>query len=393
MTRKVIIALIVLSVPAFRAFNQDLPGNKLSASGYVSLTGSAMHLNFPENDWYWEGLLHNRLNFFYYPSDRLSLSLQLRNRFLYSDRLKNDLFDIYRNSVSDDAGLVDLSLTPLSKKSLLLNSAIDRLWIQYSGDKFEITAGRQRINWGLTYVWNANDWFNNFSFFDIDYIERPGSDALRLKYYTGAVSSIEAVAKTDSSMKMTVAGLFRTNIKRFDLQFLGGILGGEDAALGFGWAGGIGDIGFRGEMSYFHPLENTSDTTGVYLVSVALDYTFSNSLTIQAEALYNQQQGNPSNFAEFYSRPLSVKDLSFTEFNFFMQASYPVTPLLNGSVAVIYFPDVKGYFLGPSVTYSLGNNLELAVIMQYFSGEFPYFAGLTAKQELTLIFGRIKWNF
>jgi len=394
MIRSVAITILIAIGPVTHVVAQDTVQRKISAAGYLSFTESAMHINFPGSDWYWESLIHNRLNFHYYPADHFSLSLQFRNRFLYGDRLKNDLFDYYRNSVSNDAGIIDLSWTATSGKSWMLNTAIDRLWIKYAWKDLEITAGRQRINWGLNYVWNTNDWFNNYSFFDVDYAERPGSDALRVQYFTGALSSAEAVVKIDSTNKLTWAGLFKTNIWQYDLQFLGGILAGEDAAIGFGWAGGLGSIGFRGEMSYIYPIRHRSATNGLFLLSVAFDYTFSNSLMIQAEGFYNQRpEGSEESLVDFYSRPSSVKDLSFTELNFFMQVSYPITPLLTGSMAVLFFPDVKGYYLGPSLTYSLGNNVELALIMQYFRGEFPYIQGVNLKQELIMVFGRMKWSF
>lgn len=387
-----IVFLIVLA--KFIAISAQDNKEKFSASGYLSFTESAMHINFPQDQWYWESLLHNRLNFYYYANSSLSFSLQLRNRVIYGDRLLNDLFDFYRNSVSDDAGIADMSWTYTEGGSYLFNSAVDRLWMKYTGKKFEITAGRQRINWGVNYVWNANDWFNNFSFFDIDYLERPGSDALRFSYFTGVLSQAELVIKTDSSSKITASALYKTNIKQYDLQFQGGVLSGEDLALGFGWAGGLGNLGFRGEMSYFHPLSHFSDTTGLFLISVALDYTFPNSLMIQAEGFYNQQQkGLTESFADFYSRPSSVKNLSFTEINLFTQVSYPVTPLINVSLALIFYPEVKGFYLGPSVSWLPANNLEAALFFQYFNGEFPVAAGVSLKQELAMAFVRVKWSF
>ncbi|MCG8318265.1 MAG: hypothetical protein MI921_02070 [Cytophagales bacterium] len=49
--------------------------------------------------------------------------------------------------------------------------------------------GKHRINWGKSYVWNPNDVFNAYSFFDFDYEERRGTDALLIKYTTSPFSS------------------------------------------------------------------------------------------------------------------------------------------------------------------------------------------------------------
>jgi hypothetical protein len=62
-------------------------------------------------------------------------------------------------------------------------------YLDYTAGKWQFRVGRQRINWGVNLVWNPNDVFNSFSYFDFDYEERPGSDAVRVQYYTGTTSS------------------------------------------------------------------------------------------------------------------------------------------------------------------------------------------------------------
>jgi hypothetical protein len=393
--QSIISLLLPASVLFVNATGQDTTARKLTLDGYVSFMESVMDPNLPNESLITESLLHNRLNLNYYPSDALSFSLQLRNRLIMGERIQMDETDTYKKALDHDPGVVDLSWNPLTGTSYVFNINIDRLWMKYARDKLEITAGRQRINWGQTFVWNTNDWFNNYSYFDVDYLERPGSDALRIQYYTSAVSGLEAVLKTDSTCKFTIAGLFKTNYRGYDMQFLAGDLAREDLALGFGWAGNIGPVGFRGEMSYLHPFHHMTDTTGKFLLSVAWDYTFSNSLMIQVEGFYNQLPpgGSGKRFAEFYARPLSVKDLSFAEYNLFAQASYPITPLFTGSLAVLYFPDAAGYYIGPAFTWSLLNNLDLSMFLQYFNGKINGDPGGDERQHVTLGFGRIRYSF
>lgn len=394
MKKFVTIVFMLWFLPLF-THGQDSTAGRLTLDGYVSFMESAMDLNIPGEGLFWESLLHNRINLNYYPSNTFSFSLQVRNRFIAGERLRQDDADTYASSLAKDMGVVDLSWNPVTCNSCVFNTAIDRFWMKYSRDRLEITAGRQRINWGQTYVWNPNDWFNNYSFFDVDYLERPGSDAFRIQYYTGSLSALEAVVKADSAHRYTVAGMFKTNFRGYDLQLLAGDLAGEDLAVGLGWAGGLRQIGFKGEMSYLHPLDGMADTTGLFFLSLALDYTFSNSLMIQVEAFYNQlpRGVEKEKFTEYYARPLSVKDLSFTEYNLFAQVSYPFSPLMSGSLAAIWFPGVDGYYLGPALTWSLMNNLDLSIFLQYFSGKFSSDSGGGERQHFTLGFGRIKYNF
>jgi hypothetical protein len=72
-----------------------------------------------------------------------------------------------------------------------MHSNIDRMHLSYINGPWEVHAGRQRVNWGRTFVWNPNDLFNNYAFLDFDYEERPGVDALTAQYNWDYASSLE----------------------------------------------------------------------------------------------------------------------------------------------------------------------------------------------------------
>lgn len=374
---------------------QDVPPVKLTLGGYVNGMQSVMDVESSKGYWLYESLLHNRLNLNYYPSPALSFSLQARNRFMTGDRFRMDASGQVKESLGGDPGFADLSFNLGEGRSYVINTSLDRLWLKYTLERLEVTLGRQRINWGQTMVWNPNDWFNNYSYFDFDYPEKPGSDALRIQYYTGALSAAEIVVAADSAKHAAAAIRYRMNSGSYDFQLLGGVLPDNDLAFGFGWAGGLRDIGFRGELAYFHPGKNFSDTSGLFLMSLGLDYTFSNSLAIQVEGLYCMipDSREEVNFLEFYQRPLSVKDISFTEWNFFGQISYPFTPLLNGSFAAMIFPDVRGIYLGPAVMYSMTENFDLSCYLQWFSIRSPGITAVNGRENFTLAFLRLGYNF
>ena len=71
----------------------------------------------------------------------------------------------------------------------------DRANVKWTLDKFELTVGRQRINWGQNLIWNPNDIFNAYNFFDFNYVERPGSDAVLMELFTGDFSSVQLAGK------------------------------------------------------------------------------------------------------------------------------------------------------------------------------------------------------
>ena len=367
---------------------------KVTLGGYFSDMQTLYRI--PDR-WLWENSLQNRLNLNFYPLDWLSATLQMRSRVITGSTVIK--FPGYAGGIDGDQGWLDLAFATDGdmgdSAGYVLATAIDRLWLQLTFGNLEIKAGRQRINWGQTFVWNPNDIFNTYSYFDVDYPERPGSDAIRIQYYTGTSSAIELAAKADSADHITAAGYFRFNALGYDIQLLGGIYRQEDLVLGTGWSGSLGPAAFRGELSYFRDLDHFRDTSGTLMASAGFDYTFKNSLWVQVEGLYSgfARDRDVYSLLQVYSGNLDVKNLGFTPWSFFSSLSYPFTPLINGGLAVIYYPAWKGVYLGPSMDVSLYNNLALSLIVQFFSAEFDNPFSSNERENYAFGFLRFKWSF
>ena len=382
-----LVSIFMIMLPVAAAGQDTIP-KRLSLNGYITNMQSFMFQSI-NGDWTIDNLVHNRLNFKWNnKSGNLKTVLELRNRLIIGESITT--IPEYSKMIDTDNGFVKLSDNLLKGNSYVLNTKIDRAYFDYTKDKFQLTIGRQRINWGQCFTWNPNDLFNAYSFFDFDYVEKPGSDAIRMQYYATNTSTFEFAVKADNYHKVTSAFLYRFNKWNYDIQFLGGIFNEQDYVIGTGWSGNIKDAAFRGEISYFQPKHNFSDTTGILVVSLGTDYTFKNSFTLQFEVLYNQNKNLVvSNFVDFYNESLSAKNLSFTKVTFMLQGSYPITPLFNVSVTGMYFPKLDGIFLGPSFTWSLTNNLDFSLFVQSFAGQLV--KGQT--EHFNFGFLRLKWNF
>lgn len=380
-------AFLILVIIPNQLIAQDSIPHNWSLNGYITNMQSFMFQDV-NKDWMSDNLLHNRLNFHWNSNSSVfGVTVELRNRLLSGESIKS-IPNYIRSATSDD-GWLNLSANIASGNSYVLTSKIDRAYFDLTLNKLQLRVGRQRINWGQCMVWNPNDLFNAYSFFDFDYIEKPGSDAVRLQYYTGNAASVEVAVKADRNKRITAAGLYRFNVINYDFQLLIGLMNSEDYVLGAGWTGNIGNVAFTGEFSYFHPKTNFSDSTGIIDISLGSSYTFSNSLTLQAEVLYNQQRKTISSFTDYYNMDLSAKNLSFSKFTAMLQGSYPISPLLNLSLAGMYFPDIEGYFVGPSLTYSLTENLEFSILTQSFTGKFT----TGTIQTYNFVFLKMKLNF
>lgn len=383
MRRQVLLYLLLL-LPSGLVFSQEKE-SFLSLNGYVSTMQSAMFDSL-SGPFIYDNVIHNRLNLRGDINPYITFAAEFRNRLFTGDMVRTG--SSYSGITAADHGWADLSWNIFDKKSFFLNTTIDRLWLDLNYGKTQVRIGRQRINWGQTLVWNPNDIFNAYSYFDFDYMERPGSDAVRIQYYTTSSSAVEFAVKSDYENNITAAGLYRFNKWGYDFQFLAGYADGENLVAGGGWSGALGSVSFRGEFSLFRSANHFADSSGTGLYTVGLDKIFANNSMLQFQVMYCNNPVDLTGFGSLYSGNMSAKDLAFSEFSAFLLFSYPVTPLLNTSVSAMWMPDLNGYFTGPSIDYSVAENVDLSVFWQHFKTNTG-----SSSTRINLGFLRVKFSF
>lgn len=338
----------------------------VTLSGYVTALQGVMFdsLSGPFVN---EHILHNRLNLEATITPKLTAAAGIRNRLFTGDRVR--LGDTYADMMGEDGGWADMSWNLAKEQSFLLNTTIDRLWISMNLGNAAVTLGRQRINWGQTFVWNPNDIFNAYSFFDVDYVERPGSDAIRIEYFPSAASSVELAVKANSDNDITAAALYRFNKWGYDIQFLGGIVNSRDVVVGTGWSGAISSLAFRGEISWFEPYRDRDIEKSSVLATLGAEKMFSDKFMAQLQVMYCNQPVDWGSDLFFHPGSLDAKDLAFSTFSAFGQFTWTLTPLFNLSASAMWFPDLRGYYAGPAVNYSLAENIDFSVLWQHVNAE------------------------
>lgn len=379
--------VIAFSLSALLGLTQS----KFDFNGYISNMGQSSFAKDANNSlqFFNDFILHNRINLAYYASDNFTAHVQFRNQFVWGQTMQQ--LPGYADNFEKDRGFFDMNFNWWQGNNNLFNTQFDRAYIEYMQGNFEFSLGRQRVNWGRSLVWNPNDIFNAFSYYDFDYMERPGSDAIRANYYFGIASSAELVAKLDSSNNLTLAGLYKFNKWSYDIQILGGYVDGQDFVIGTGWEGSIGPVAFRGEASYYRAEENFSDTCGVFLASVGIDYLIGNKLTVQAEFLYNDSKtliDIEQSPGSIFQAPPTSKSLSFSEYNLFTNFSYLLSPIVTTNFAAMYYPDYQGFFLMPAIDISLTSDLYISFMYQYFNLEVNHI-----RSGSNIAYARLKWNF
>ena len=225
--------------------------------------------------------------------------------------------------------------------------------------------GRQRINWGINTIWNPNDIFNTFSFTDFDYEERPGSDAVRLQYFTGVASSIEFAVKAFTSWENATAGfLWKTNRWEYDFQVLAGIFQ-QHLVFGGGWEGAIKGAGFKGEFSYFYDTRPDSSQRHSFAGAISVDYLFPSRTYLIAGFLYNSNGSITANATELFGYQPSAKNVYPYRYAVFLTFSQPIKEIFSIGLTAIYSPgESHSLFVNPTFTYTISEQWDLSLIGQ-----------------------------
>ncbi len=333
-----------------------------SINGYVKYLPSHLDYNIEPSTWISPTLLqpqtshliHNRLNMRGFFGDNFTLGFELRNRAMFGDL----------QTIQKDQGWVDMSFYVFEKPKFIFHTMIDRLWLKYQKNKLEISIGRQRVNWGINTIWNSNDLFNAYNFIDFDYVERPGSDVVRLIYTGDNLSGVELVFMPTNRGRNILAGMYKFNKLGYDFQIIGADYF-DDVVVGGGWAGNILKAGFKGEVSYF--INNYVDNA--LSLSTSIDYSFRNGYYLLGSYLYNSQGRNSPgllNLINITDNVLSPRNLMPSKNSYLFQVSKPISPPVNTSLTTMYGAGINLLYLSPSISYDVTSRIDMSLIAQIF---------------------------
>lgn len=335
--------------------------------------------------WSFDNQIHNRLNLKIYATQWLTFNVEARNRIYFGTSISSN--PSFAKQVDNSLDFYKLGGIVAQEKSVLIHSVIDRANIKFHRNKWQAVLGKQRINWSKSFVWNPNDIFNAYSFFDFDYEERRGTDAVLVKYNIGSLSSIEVASNIDSSFdKTSMASNYKTNYKEYDLQFLFGKYK-TDIIFGTGWAGQIKGAGFKGELTYFQPYK-VAGANPTFIGDISFDYTLPNTLNFRIELIGNTNPAKTNNI-QFLTQPVSAKGLINNYVSSFFSVGYDITPLLKANLNSIWNIDDNSVFINPTLDFSLNENTNLLIASQIFMGDKnSLYHGIGS-----YIFTRLKWSF
>jgi len=327
---------------------------------------------------------------------RIDLKARLTHRFQARAGMRIRLFTgpLVRNTpsfadaVAEMPGWRGLSGIWLDKAGAVGHTAFDRLNLQYAFRGWDLTLGRQRINWGVHNVWNPNDIFNAYNFLDFDYEERPGSDAVRLQRQLPGDAGFELAWVPGRDRHRHVAAVrYHLNRKGYDLQGLAGIFR-DDLVAGIGWAGGIGQNGFKGEASYFHARRHWTDTIGTLTTSLMADRTLKGEWYLSAGFLYNSRPTGLLGGGAI-SPTLTAKSLFPFRYSGLVSCSRSLATVHTVSLSVVAASADATLLLLPSYAWNVSDAFDLDAVVQTFLSD----AGGRWRLQALQFFLRGRWSF
>jgi hypothetical protein len=101
-----------------------------------------------------------------------------------------------------------------------------------------------------------------------------------------------------------------------------------------------------------------------------------------------------TSLTSIFSETISIRNMAFSRLSSLLSFTYPVHPLVNVSLSGMYFYRISGWYAGPSVDISLGDNFDLSLFWQYFN---MYLSkekqAMMDDIKINYAFLRLKYNF
>lgn len=337
---------------------------------------------FPQAESYTLDLNRLRLQLRGDLTEKINFNIEYDNEILLGNYLDTQQFQLQKQQSTSN--YFDLEDDYIDTSDAYARHSLYRAYVTITLADVDLRIGRQRIAWGTALLWNPMDILNPLNPVQLERAERPGVDAILLDWNTQALSRLSLVAaKHNAGDTSSEAIRWRTNFKGVDISAMAGNFR-EDKVLGLDFAGQIKQVGIRGELT-----RSKTELDGEYnRVVVGADYTFANTLSLSLEYYYNGQGATEiSNYQ--ISRWLlgDLQSLARHYLGGFL--AYDITPLLRWENILIVNLVDDSYFLFPSLTYSLTENITGSVGMQLFDGTDTSEYG----QSHDLYYIQLQWFF
>lgn len=341
-----------------------LPGQAQGENNPVDISGHLKSLNIASESVFTGESLFATIN-------RLRIEVQkeinpwsfyiaVDNEFVGNDFSNTPDFGFIRSREQQHSAVWDLDATSRDRDHSYIRHAIFRAYAKYYSPEFQITLGKQGIDWGVMRFYSPNDIFNTVGPIDLEREERVGVDAINLNYTLDTLGGISAVIVPSNRSDEFMAALkaYKT-IQTYDVAFIASSIR-HNTIIGLTFDGYLGSAGLRGEINHTH-LDNGRD---FFRASVGIDYTASEKVYILAEQFFNGGVDEQLLTAFSTDFRTSRELLSVKKNLSSIWLQYKISPLLEFNQYLIYDWDGQSTVYNPEVKYNLTENIDLTAGVQ-----------------------------
>ena len=271
----------------------------------------------------------------------------------------------------------------VQSEDVVARHRLRRAAVTLSRGATDLRVGRQRVAWGTGRFWSPLDLLNPVDPTALEPGEREGVDAVLIEHKRSAISRVSAVFAPVRNGRDHVLAQWHDNLQGADYSITAGQVP-DGRVLGVDAAGQVGGAGIRGEWTM---TQHRSGGTP-HRMLLGWDYAFANTLTLSAELYFD---GTGSSDPASYDRAGLLAGTRQTVGRRYagLYVRYEFTPLLRGESWLASNLDDRSVYLSPRLTYSLRENLDIAIGGQLFAGH----PGTEFGQRRNLRFAYLQWFF
>ncbi len=281
-----------------------------------------------------------------------------------------------------------------------------RAYLRYETSRFQFTAGRQRIPWGVGRLWNPIDRFNPIGPLAIEGDQSAGIDAVDFRLLFDGFSQLQFVyAPGTRHEDARYATRYQGVVRDVDVGVMAGIFQ-QARTAGFDLAGNLGDSAWRVEAVFTDPEQRAwklgdlrpEEPEPFWQLVVSLDHNFDIGHGIYAlvEHFYDGNalgfgDGDAGTLLPFFGNseraPAGVRGpgpfaapissarfggsgvISNARHQTGLQLGTDLNPAIRGNLLVIYDWNGDSAAIFPSLAFTGLNAVEVTVGGQLFSGK------------------------
>lgn len=319
----------------------------------------------------WKGQVH----------PNLGVEVQYDNEVLVGDYLRTRQFQL--ESTLPRRTYWRLDDVYASGGEVLARQRLRRGAVTLSRGATDLRVGRQRVAWGTGRFWSPLDLLNPVNPTALEPGEREGADAVLLEHKRSAVSRASFVFAPVRNRRDYVLAQWHGNVGGADYSITAGQVP-EGKLLGLDAAGQAGDAGVRAEWT----VTRNTDGRTPHRVLLGWDYAFANTLTLSAE-FYFDGAGSPDPSRYDVAGLLAGRRQTVGRRYAGLYARYEFTPLLKWESWLASNLGDRSTYFSPRLTYSVRENLDLAIGAQFYSGR----RGTEFGERSNLRFAWLQWFF